>query len=455
MRSSDPATDSPHYDVIIVGGRPAGSTLAARLGQQGLRVLLLERDLFPSPTIGAPLIYTRTMKLLDEIGAQETDYARNTPRLYRWVNEFFSQFRADIPIPALEGRNYSYALDRAGFDEALWRTAAHFSSVTARQPFAVTDLLWEGNCVIGVRGRSPNGNEEIFTADCVVGADGRFSTLARKVQAPLAEENTRLPTTLYYAYWKNAEPYDANGPAIHFCQSDYGYYYLLCESANNTLAVSIEGRASIFTPTAGQIEALYTRMLREQPLVWRRLAAAERVTEVRGLRHIRNLYRQAGGVGWVLVGDAFHQKDPLDGQGVYDAIFSAKILSQVIGDWKTGVKTWEQALTEYEDRVRAETYAMYQETLKRVKLTLYAAYPRWMYQLILRWVSTDPELNRRYGLLTVRSIDPANWLPPSVMLGGLFRGAMSDFHRMMTHQPHPSLITPPPNTFTPSQTKHI
>lgn len=38
---------SSSFDVSVVGGRPAGSTLAARLGQGGLRVMLLERDTFP------------------------------------------------------------------------------------------------------------------------------------------------------------------------------------------------------------------------------------------------------------------------------------------------------------------------------------------------------------------------------------------------------------------------
>ncbi|MEL6149749.1 MAG: FAD-dependent monooxygenase, partial [Chloroflexota bacterium] len=37
------------YDVIIVGGRVAGSTLAAYLGKAGIRVLLLERATFPEP----------------------------------------------------------------------------------------------------------------------------------------------------------------------------------------------------------------------------------------------------------------------------------------------------------------------------------------------------------------------------------------------------------------------
>ena len=46
-----------HYDVIIVGGRPAGSSLAARLGQQGLRTLLVERASCPSlPAASSPII---------------------------------------------------------------------------------------------------------------------------------------------------------------------------------------------------------------------------------------------------------------------------------------------------------------------------------------------------------------------------------------------------------------
>ena len=72
------------WDVIIVGGRAAGSTLAARLGRSGLRVLLLERAAFPSlPAVSSPIIYASTMQMLDEIGANEQEYARNTPRIRR------------------------------------------------------------------------------------------------------------------------------------------------------------------------------------------------------------------------------------------------------------------------------------------------------------------------------------------------------------------------------------
>jgi flavin-dependent dehydrogenase len=47
------------YDVIIVGGRASGSTLAARLGRSGYKVLILERSTFPSlPAVSSPIIYS-------------------------------------------------------------------------------------------------------------------------------------------------------------------------------------------------------------------------------------------------------------------------------------------------------------------------------------------------------------------------------------------------------------
>ena len=158
------------------------------------------------------------------------------------------------------------------------------------------------------------------------------------------------------------------------------------------------------------------------------------------MRDIGNLYRQAGGPGWALVGDALHQKDPLDGQGIYDAVFTAKALSQAILDWKRGAASWIAALESYTAVVRAETHPMYLATLDRVKRELYTPQPDWAYRSWLRWLADDPEYKRRIGLLVARGIDPAAWLPPTVLLRAIARGALGDLGRLIACRPRPNAV---------------
>jgi flavin-dependent dehydrogenase len=174
---------------------------------------------------------------------------------------------------------------------------------------------------------------------------------------------------------------------------------------------------------------MYDRLVRQHPRIWRRLQKAQLVTGVRGMRKIGNLYRQAGGPGWALVGDAVHQKDPLDGQGIFDAVFTAKALAQAIGAWKRGEQTWEQAIAGYEDAVRAETYPMYQRTLERVRTEVYGKVSERAFKTYLRWILEDQEYKRRVGLMVVRGIDPRRWLPARVILVAMLRGAAADLKR--------------------------
>ena len=107
-----------NYDVIVVGGRLAGSTLAARLGKFGYSVLLLERGTLPSlPAVSSPIIYASTMTLLDEIGAKESEYARDTPKIRRMAQVFSEGVQMAITLPEIEGRDYAYGVDRARFDD--------------------------------------------------------------------------------------------------------------------------------------------------------------------------------------------------------------------------------------------------------------------------------------------------------------------------------------------------
>lgn len=424
------------YEVIVVGGRPSGATLAARLGKQGVRTLLLERSALPSlPAISSPIIYASTMALLDEIGAREAAYAHNTPKIQQVAQVISDELRTAIQIPESYGRSYAYAVDRARFDAALWDAALRYSSVTGWQQFAVTDLLWETDSdgrekVVGIVGHGEDKQEQHIYAKLVIGADGRFSLVARKTDAQVRDEHTENPTSLYYAYWKGVKPYDSGSPtAAAYAGAEPGYGYLVMDSADDTAAVTIEGQSALLTPPPGKVEDYYVDLLRRSPLVWPRLQTAEMVTTVRGIRDVGNLYRQPGGPGWALVGDAYHQKDPLDGQGIYDAVYTAKALAYAIKYWRSGEKTWDEALEWYDETVRIRTFAAYRSVLDRVKSNLYApAPPEWMLKTMNKWLLEDRRVQELMGKFLTRQIpaDALTLMTPPVLAGAVVRGGLRE-----------------------------
>ncbi|MBK8026236.1 MAG: NAD(P)/FAD-dependent oxidoreductase [Chloroflexi bacterium] len=418
------------YDVIIVGGRPAGATLAARLGMAGLRILLVERAQMPSlPGASCPIVYAPTLKMLDEIGADELAYARGTPRIQRMVNET-PGLETVLTIPLAYGRDYAYAIDRSRFDFALWENACQLPTVDSWAGASLTDLLWDGENVVGAVIREAHGPQRHITSKLVIGADGRFSTVARKVGAPERDERDQHPASIYYAYWSGAEPYDALGPTAVAGGPGYGYGYLVMDSADGSTVVAFEGQSALLNPPAGQIDDFYAGLIAQNPPVARRLVRAERQTQVRGMKAIGNLYRQPGGPGWALVGDAYHQKDPIDGQGIYDAVLTAKLLAREVVDFFDGDKLWSEALVSYDQTSRRETYPMYMQTVERSRASLYDRPSPWARTLV-RWMLQDPVMQEAVGMMLTRQQVPDQRRDLPLMIGAVMRGPLRELSQLL------------------------
>lgn len=440
-----------HYDVIIVGGRPAGATLAARLAPHGVRTLLIDRAVFPGlPAVSSPVIYACTMKLLDEIGAREADYARHTPPIRRVATEVGGSYRAVARIPKDGGRDYAYAVDRERFDFALWQHAARCESVTALDEFSALDVLWEDGRVVGIVGKARGGQPVEIRADTVVGADGRFSLVARKVNAPLYNMYEGRATSLYYAYWKHAAPYDLPGPLIVSHGTLDGLGYLMMDSADGTTAFVVEGFADVLeTFESGSAEHTYLALLRHAPRVWDRLHHAERVTSVRGLKGVENYYRVPYGPGWALIGDAAHHKDPLGGQGIYDAVFGAKAFADAYVQYRAGELTWDRAMAGYQRALEAETLPMYRHTLAAHS----NLHPQGALQRLLgRYACENLEfLDNLIGVPT-RLTPPQQAVTAPLLTRTVLQGVARDVRRAITGEPSPPTVPPLPSQGRPVAT---
>src|SRR5436190_13582561 len=136
-------SETTQYDIVIVGGRPAGSTLAARLGARGHRVLVVDRVKFPCvPGVpSSPSIHPGAMQLLDELGIEEREYADPTARIALMSFEFSTYFSVLMKVPKAFGRDYWFGVNRSTFDHLLWKNLDRFPSVSRRDGFPVTGVL--------------------------------------------------------------------------------------------------------------------------------------------------------------------------------------------------------------------------------------------------------------------------------------------------------------------------
>jgi 2-polyprenyl-6-methoxyphenol hydroxylase-like FAD-dependent oxidoreductase len=413
------------YDVAIVGGRPAGASLAARLGAAGVKVLVIDKDEFPSrPPVSAPFVLPHTMALLDELGVPESEFAAETPPMHEFVLEFAGHFRAGFRFEQpLGGRNHFYAVDRARFDHSIWRSLERYPTVTALAGAHVQDIDRDTDGRITGLTMRVDGEQRSIRARAVIGADGRHSVLARAVEAATTHARHDVDTTLYYSHWRDVAAYAPGQPLAHIHTSCDGFSFVFMPTADGETMVVAQGRSDRYAEQDGTPEQVYERLLRARPLVWRRLALARQSSDLRGIKRMGNLFRAPGGPGWALVGDAYHQKDSIDAQGIYDALLGAKLLAEQLLLWHAGACTWEQAVERYGTAARAQLEPMFEATMARVKREIYDSPPPFVAKTLLRWVLTHPEYGRRFEALVTRQLDPAQFLTPPKLLGLAASGA--------------------------------
>jgi len=425
-----------NFDAIIIGGRPSGVSLAIHLSKGGMQVLVVDRATFPSkPAIPSmPLILPHTLELLSELGIPESAVANSGAKLERLQLEMNGHYAAEIDFAkAMENDSrgkYFYSIKRDPFDNALWEHLNTFDNVTAKQDFGVSKLLKdESGKVIGIEG---SGGEQ-YHADMVIGADGRFSFVANQMDAKAVNEVTENNTDFYFAYWRGGN-YDRDDAmsTMHIYSSTQGYQYLIFPLSEDEVAISIQMVHDLIPKKSDEsIEDYYEARLKDYPQLWNQIKDAERTSQVWGMKNVRNGYREVGGDGWALVGDAVHFKDSIDGQGIYDALLGSSILAPIILDWKAGNISWEQALTRYQEQLHEATYDMFMETQGRLKREVYDKPPQFIVKTILRWVMHDPIYHEKFIGYATRRYPAKGWASPGLMIGAIVRGMGRDIKKLL------------------------
>ncbi|RSM99095.1 tryptophan halogenase [Nonomuraea sp. WAC 01424] len=356
------------FDVVVAGGGPAGSTVAALVAMRGHRVLLVEREVFPRYQVGESLLPStvhgvcRMLGVTDELAA--ADFRVKRGGTFRWGARpepwtFSYAASARLTGPA----SFAYQVERARFDEILLNNAKR-KGVEVREGCPVTGVVEEDGRVTGLRYTGPDGGDHEVRARFVIDAAGHESGLSA---GGTRKHSDVFPGVALFGYFgagkRLPDPHSGNILTVAF---DSGWFWYVPLTGGLT-SVGVVVRRDLAAKVEGDREKAFRALIDECPPIAELLSEAMRVTAGKyGKLRIREDYSYHQSTFWrpgmMLVGDAACSMDPVFSSGVHLATYGGLLAARSINSVLAGDLDEKTALTEFEARYRRE-YEVFREFL--------------------------------------------------------------------------------------------
>jgi flavin-dependent dehydrogenase len=308
-------------DVFVIGGGPAGATIAALLAERGLGVVLADKDRHPRFHIGESLL-PQNLPLFDRLGVRDKI---ETSAMRKYGIEFVSPFHGKSVtfdfVKALDRRfPYAFQVRRSSFDHMLLRNAAA-KGASVFEECRVTAVEFPQGTDPLITAKGADGQTQRWQARFVVDASGRDTLLGG--QMGLKERNPRNNSAAIFGHFTGARRLEGKDEGnITIVWFDNGWFWFIPLS-DGTTSVGAVCPAEFFKNRGSDLAGFFHRLIAASPEIADRLRNAELAGEVTATGNYSYRSRQTSGDRFLMVGDACAFIDPVFSTGVYLAMVSA------------------------------------------------------------------------------------------------------------------------------------
>jgi flavin-dependent dehydrogenase len=376
------------FDVIIIGGGPAGSTVGAKLAQRGHRVLLLEREKFPRFHIGES-ITAFGFTVFQDLGVfAELDAVNHVKKkglefvLHEKSYKVYFNREPDEPL------KWIFQMPRGKLDQVLLE-AARRSGVDVREEHLVKRVLFSGERAIGVEykdySRGPSDEVRRAYAGWIVDASGQGAVINHQLKDnwfndPLLEDKMAI-----FSHWQGAievqnSDADLNFKlCVHRNRRDWAWYIPVAKDTLS-LGVVLSQQTVKREAQTKSLEQIFHEYARDIPYISDLLqdASLKPIEKFRVVRDYSYRSKRYYGDHWVIVGDSAGFIDPIFSTGLQVAFNSAYALIDPLDELLrqepanlARLERYDHALDRYYRINSMLVYAFYQCKLDYSKFNLF------------------------------------------------------------------------------------
>lgn len=305
------------FDIVIIGGGPAGSTCALALANSGLSVAVVEKAVFPRNKVCGDAVAAYVPKVLKTLHPKYGEALKGFIEKAE-VNtcRFIAPNRKFIDIASPEP---GFITTRMEWDHFLYRLVAAEPNITWFLDHEVTEVTIDrhhGEATVTTK-------KLVFKSKVVIGCDGAHSLSGKQL-------TVNKPDLTHYAgavraYYKNVTGFAEKTYELHFLESILPGYFWIFPLPGNMANVGVCIPSSTVSKKKLNLRQVMNDIICNDPAIKERFAHAELSGKVEGYGlPLGSVKKVVSGDHFMICGDAASLIDPATGEGIGQSMISGR-----------------------------------------------------------------------------------------------------------------------------------